>query len=1000
MTKSLPFSIRFVILVLICCLLTNLLFAQQKTVSGRVIATEDGAGLPGVSIIVKGTNLGAITAADGTYKLSVPGEKSILSFSFVGFATQEKTVGSSATIDISLESDTKQFSELVVIGSRNSSRTKLDTPAPVDVISVAKISQNMPQTELGQLLKQVAPSFNSLKIPGGDLASHVDAVQLRNQPPNQTLVLLNGKRRHSSSLLLVANNSGPSTTVDMRTIPLAAVEKVEILRDGAAAQYGSDAIAGVVNMELKKSVGVFTGMYNTGFYANAGLAKNHDIDKFGTDGKLQQFMGNYGFALGDKGGFINLTFELSQQGKTSRVPKGGYSGAVFDDSYLNNTRKDENGQIIITNPEAIANPDNTALKTDQGLQDARGLTKKDFEMINGLSKVENGTIFMNMAIPLGPVKGNEFYAFGGLNYRNTLSGCYYRFPRQQDRFLNDLYPNGFLPQLTSNISDRSLTMGVKGKAGIFDVDFSNSFGNSKFGFGMVNTMNASYGPSTPTTMRLGDNNFIQNTTNLGLTKLFENPADGLFKSINVAFGAEMRIENYQIKAGQKESYTKGDYGTFTAPTDNYNYTKNVNKDVKSEQIIKTATGADSTVYVDLILPYKGDKVDIKGYSPNCQCFRGFAPEQETNAFRSVMAGYADVEIDITKRFMIEGAARYEHYSDFGGVLTGKFATRYSVIPDMFAVRGSISTGFRAPSLQELYYAQTSTGFTPGGVPFDQGYFTNNSTAAKALGIPKLKQERSTNISFGLTSQLITGLEVTADAYYIRIKDKIIQTGGFGGSVMGGSFSNIITADGIAQFFTNAADVETKGIDLVANYRTVVGRGGQMTFSLAANWNKVAFTKVYPAPLNIGANNTLPTDPTLRAQYLSDIYLNRSSRGSFERGNPRQKYIASIVYTKGPLSAMIRGVYYGGVNYYSNYHETDDITSPYADYTLGARATMDLSVSYQVMKALRVSIGGDNVTNTYPTRTRADLTDSGRFAYDNYQMGYQGAYYYARLSFQF
>lgn len=969
----------------------------QRALSGRITAAEDNSPLPGVNVIIKGTSTGAATDALGNYKLTVPDQGGTLIVSYIGFATQEIAIGTSTTLSVKLAADTKQLDELVVIGSRNSSRTKLETPAPVDVISVAKVAQTMPQTELSQLLKQIAPSFNSLKVPGGDLASHVDAVQLRNQPPNQTLVLLNGKRRHSSALLLVSNVSGPSTTVDMRTIPLAAVEKVEILRDGAAAQYGSDAIAGVVNMELKKSVGIFTGMYNTGLYANVGLSKNKDIDKFGTDGHLQQFMGNYGFAVGEKGGFINLTFELSRQGKTSRVPKGGYAGVVFDASYLNNTRTEADGTPIITNPEALANPDNSALLTDKGLQAARGLTPKSFEMINGLSQVENGTVFMNMGLPLG--RGAEFYAFGGLNYRNTLSGCYYRFPRQQDRFINDLYPNGFLPQLTSNISDKSLTAGIKSKAGGFDLDFSNTFGSSKFAYGMTNTMNASYGPASPTTMRLGDNNFTQNTTNLGLSRLFADPFNGKLRSLNVAFGAEMRVENYQIMAGQVESYTKGDYGTFTAPSDNYNYTKNVNGNVKSEQTIKNTSGADSTVYVDLILPYRGDKVDIKGYSPNCQCFRGFAPDQATSAFRSVMAGYVDIEADITKRFMVEGAARFENYSDFGSVLTGKFATRFSVIPDIFALRGSVSSGFRAPSLQELYYAQTSTGFTPGGVPFDQGYFTNTSTAAKALGIPKLKQERSTNVSFGMTTQPMNGLEITADAYYIRITDKIIQTGGFGGSVIGGRLEQVITSGGIAQFFTNAADIETKGIDLVANYRTKAG-AGQLTYTLAANWNRVAFTKVYPANLNIGTNNQLPTDPTLRAQYLSDIYLNRSSKGAFEQGNPRQKYIASVTYLQGRFSAMARGIYYGSVNYFSNYHETADITSPYADYHLGARATLDLSLGYQVLKGFRLSVGGDNITNTYPTRTRADLTDSGRFAYDNYQMGFQGAYYYARLNFQF
>ncbi len=987
----------FGLILLLISTVSHSALAQQRTLTGRVTIADDGAPMPGVNVVLKGTSIGAATDAAGKYTISVPETGRTLIFSFIGFATREISIGTGSTLDVKLETDTKQLAELVVIGSRNSSRTKLETPAPVDIISVAKVAQTMPQTELSQLLKQLAPSFNSLKVPGADLASHVDAVQLRNQPPNQTLVLLNGKRRHTSALLLVANNSGPSTTVDMRTIPLAAVEKVEILRDGAAAQYGSDAIAGVINMELKKSVGVFTGMYNTGLYANVGLAKNKDIDNFGTDGHLQQFMGNYGFGLGDKGGFINLTFELSKQGSTSRVPKGGYSGQVFDASYLNNTRKEADGTLIITNPEALAHPDNAALRTDQGLQDARGLTKKSFEMINGLSKVDNGSVFMNMGIPLG--KGAEFYGFGGLNYRNTLSGCYYRFPRQQDRFLNDLYPNGFLPQLTSNISDKSLTLGIKSKAGIFDLDFSNSFGSSKFAYGMVNTMNASYGPSTPTTMRLGDNNFTQNTTNLGLTKLFSEPFGGKIRSLNVAFGAEMRVENYQIVAGQKESYTKGDYGTFTAPTDNFNYTKNVNKDVKSEQTVKTRSGADSTIYVDLILPYRGDKVDIKGYSPNCQCFRGFAPDQETSAFRSVMAGYVDLEADISKKFLVAAAARFENYSDFGSVLTGKFATRYSVIPGVFAVRGSVSTGFRAPSLQELYYAQTSTGFTPGGVPFDQGYFTNTSTAAKALGIPKLKQERSMNVSFGLTTQPMNGLEVTADAYFIKVTDKIIQTGGFGGNTIGGKFSDVITPSGIAQFFTNAADVQTKGIDLVANYRVRAG-AGQLTYTLAANWNRVQFTKVYPANLNIGTNNELPTDPTLRAQYLSDIYLNRNSRGSFEQGNPRQKYIVSVTYQQNKFSAMARVVYYGAVNYLSNYHETDDLASPYADYHLGARATLDLSIGYQVFKAVRVSVGGDNVTNTYPTKTRADLTDSGRFAYDNYQMGFQGAYYYARMNFQF
>jgi iron complex outermembrane receptor protein len=933
--------------------------AQNKLLTGKVSDTKDP--MPGVTVVLKGTKIGTVTNEAGEFKLNVPKSGGTLTFSFVGFTSKDVEIGNNTTFDILLQSDITQLAEVAVVGSRNARRTQLDTPAPVDIISVAEISSTMPQPDLAQMLKQIAPSFNALQAIGGDLDSHVVPVQLRNQPPNQTLLLVNGKRRHVSSLLQLYNKTGPSTSADLMTIPSIAVNKVSILRDGAAAQYGSDAIAGVMNLDLKSSVNELTASYYTSIF-KAG------------DGLTNQFMVNYGLPLGTKGGFINISGEFTHRNKTSRTPDGGYNGSIYGNAYLNNTIKDEYGKIIVTNPEALASPDNAALKTDEGLLKARGLTRDDFQMINGLSQMTNGTVFANLSLPISST--SRFYAFGGLNYRNTLSGCYYRFPRQLDRSNYAVYPNGYLPQLTSSIADKSLSMGLQGKIGVFDIDFSNTFGSSNFDYGMTNTLNASYGSESPTTMSLGANTFTQNTTSLAFSHYFNDPLNGAVKGINVAFGTEMRVENFAIKQGQEESYTKGTAGIFVAPSDNFNYTQNINPDVKDDK------------GNDIILSRKGDKLDFKNYSANCQCFRGFAPNQAIDAKRDVVAGYVDVEVDVNKKLLLAAATRFERYSDFGSVITGKFAARYSIF-DNFNIRGSVSNGFRAPSLHELYYAQTSTVFTPQGVPFDVGFFTNESSAAKALGIPKLKQENSQNASLGFALQPLQGLEITTDAYIFTVKDKIILTGNFEGPAVGGRLKSVI-GEGAAQFFTNGADVKSKGLDLVVNYTKMLGTK-KMIATFAGNWNKVEFVAVHPAKLNVG------TDGTLTEAQIQDLYLSRSVRASYEEGNPRQKYIASFTLLDKKWSAMVRGVYYGSVYSRSSY---DDGNGNYYDYKLAARTTVDLSLGYELIKGLKLSVGGDNLFDVYPTRILPDLTDNNRFGYENYQMGFQGASYYARLNYKF
>ena len=921
---------RFLLLYIFALLSSASAIAQSHKVSGK-IAEANGTTLPGVTVLVKGTNVGSVSDTDGKFNIDCD-PTSTLVFSFVGYAQLEMPVAGKPNLSVTLTSDTKQLTEFVVIGSRNTHRTKTDTPVPVDVISIKDIASNLPQPDLAQMLKNIAPSFNSLRTAGGDMDSHVDAAQLRNQPPNQTLVLLNGKRRHVSSLLLLGGQTGPSTTTDLMSIPTAAIERVEILRDGASAQYGSDAIAGVMNIVLNKSVNKFSGSYYTSKY-KAG------------DGAVNQFLGNYGLPLGTNGGYINISTELTKRGSTSRTPDGGYSGSIFGTPYLTNQIKQLDGTPIITNPEALANPDDASLLTDEGLLTARGLNRDDFRMINGLSKIDNGTVFMNMSLPFRN-DNTDFYAFGGLNYRNSLSGCYYRFPRQVSRANYEVYPNGYLPQLTSTIADKSLTAGLRGKVGLFDVDFSNAFGSNRFNYGMTNSQNASYGSSSPTDMRLGITTFTQNTSALNFTHYFDDVLNNRIKGINVAFGAEMRVENFKLTPGQEESYTLGTAGGYIA-------------------------GQDTVAF-----------------DPNCQCFRGFAPDQQADAFRSVMAGYADVEVDVTSKFLVGGAIRYENYSDFGDVLIGKVSMRYAPFK-IFSVRGSMSTGFRAPSLQELNYAHTATGFTPQGVGFDVGLFTNSSSAAKALGIPKLKEENSRNASFGFAFQPLPGLDITTDAYYFKVTDKTILTGNFEGDAVGGRFGEVLRG-GSAQFFTNAADVESKGLDLVASYNTNLGMV-RTSFSLAANWNRIQYVAVKPAKLNLGVNATLT-----EAQ-IQELYLNRGGRAGFEEGNPRQKYIASASFIYNNLSAMVRGVYYGKVMSRSNY--ADD-NGNYYDYQLGARTTLDVSLGYQLTKGIKLSIGGENILDAYPTRNLPALTDSNRFGYENYQMGFQGANYFGRVSFDF
>jgi iron complex outermembrane recepter protein len=955
--------------------------AQEAEITGQVLAA-DKTPLPGVSVVMKKNPAkGTVTDSQGMYKLSaVAGD--VLVFSFIGFKTQELKVGSETTLNLAMEESLQELSELLVTGTRSVGRTEMETAVPVDVISIQDIMGDLPQIDLAQMLAIIAPSFNAVRSQGGDLDSHVDPAQLRNLAPNQTLVLINGKRRHTAALLIMSTAVGsPSTSVDLMTIPASAIDRVEILRDGAAAQYGSDAVAGVINIVLKKGTNTLTGSFTGGGYLNSGGDAGDLTSSGDPDGYNYQLTANYGFDIGNKG-FLNLSGEITQRHPTLRpfVNDWGF----YDDTYLNNERTDKFGNPIITNPELIAaqaSGDESlieSLKTQDGIMAARGLTHDDFAVYAGMPAITLGSLFYNTELELSPT--TTFYAFGGLSYK-YLQGysCYFRRPAQTDRFSYLLYPNGFRPQMNSNSSDFSTTVGIRSKAGSFNMDFSNTFGKNKMRIGMVNTFNASIGSNSPVNMNLGTHQFTQNSTNLDFSRNFKEVLHGL----NIAFGAEMRVENYKIMKGQEESYAFGEAGILTVGQDGLLIGPD-GMPLEDGDSAPIVDGSGAPLVVQ-----RGDQVVVKSFSANCQCFAGFGPKNERDEYRTTLAAYFDAELDVSEDFLVTGAVRVENYSDFGQVVTGKVAGRYSIL-DNLSARGSLSTGFRAPSLQELNYTHTATAFIPDAAgipqPVDFTTYPTNSTAARVLGISELSEERSSSYGFGLTYQLAHKLDISVDAYQIDVKDRIFRTDNFNAAEVGNNYEEVIGEQGEAQFFINGADVRSKGIEAVVNYSTQLSGTSAMTFNIAGIFAKNEILKRNVADLNVA---------NLDDEELVNKYLNRQVVGQFETGTPRTKLISFVSFDISKFSVMVRGTYYGEVTELSTAADAD---GNYYDQTFSAQFVTDLSLGYKLNQNLTLSVGSNNIFDKYPDILREE--NQGFYLYSNNQQGSNGAYFYGRLMFNF
>ena len=995
---------KFNLLTIFFCILfimgTSSLIAQKGTINGTI--TDADGPLIGASIQILGMGTGTVTDIDGNYSLSVDPGNYTVEARYIGYSAQttsvDVTAGGTTTLNFTL-SEGLVIDEIVVTGTRASNRTNTDAPVPIDVINVDKLTAAAPQTSLNQLLHNTAPSFSSNTQTISDGTDHIDPASLRGLGPDQVLVLLNGKRRHTTSLVNINGTFGRGNVgTDLNAIPASAVNAIEVLRDGAAAQYGSDAIAGVINVRLKNEVNKLKVNLTTGANFTSEIGAFEGEEK-SADGEVLNLGMNYGLPIGQEGGFINFTGEFNYRGASNRMLE--FSGDIFNrfNAVERVARADGADVSALTMAQVqeyakgvshfsgdvqneIANAADLATLQSILSEDAteaelsaRGQTRSDYNMRVGQSALRGGKFFANMAIPLG--ENMEFYSFGGLGYRNGESGCFYRLPGQ-NRTTTAIYPDGTVPRINSNIFDQSFAAGIRGMIGDWNVDLSNVYGSNKFIFYMTNTHNATLGPSSPTEFNAGGHSFAQNTGNLDISQYFD--TEGI-AGINVAFGAEYRYENFKVIPGTEQSYG------------NYDINGNLVNPVTHDTLLTT---------------------DFLGRArpSGAQCFAGFLPTNDVDANRSSVAAYLDTEFDITNDFLLGAAVRFEDYSDFGSTFNYKVAARYK-IGDNIAIRAATSSGFRAPSLHQIHFSRTSTIFeliNGISVPQERGTFANTSRAAKLLGIPQLKQETSNNYSAGITLKAPSaGLRFTIDAYQVDIVDRIILTGAFSAGddeELQRIFNQ--AGAGAANFFANAIDTKSQGLDVVIAHRMLLGEKGTLTNNLAATFSQTTWEQDISQGDLDSDDDRVVSSGIKASQLLVDknlvgTYFDQTSRIYLEQAVPRTKVTLSNTLDLGSLSIYLRNTYFGETTEATNeaifdadLNQTDTSIDPYND----GKVLTDLSIGYDITSNLNVTVGANNLLDVYPDLSDPTFQSSGRFIYSRRspQFSFGGRHLFARIAF--
>ncbi len=840
------------------------------------------------NIIENGSINGTTTDTYGNFSLETNSLNNLfITVSYVGYTSKVIAIKNENDITIVLEQG-ESLNEVQIVGSRNANRSALDTPSAIDIVQLQQATNRTGQIEINQILQFVIPSFNASKQSGADGADHIVPATLRGLGPDQTLILINGKRRHQSSLINLYGTRGRGNSgTDLNAIPASAIEKIEILRDGASAQYGSDAIAGVMNIVLKDKVDTFNGNITYGFN-NANAKGNFTNPTSGIDGNTMKLSGNYGMKVFEKG-FINLTTEYLSKEKTLRP------GADFREKY-------------------------------------------------GEAGLNEYSIFINTEIPIN--NHSSFYAFGGYSYRDSESYAFTR-PSDSPRNVLEIYPNGFNPLITAKIKDNSISTGFRTQFNGWNVDINNTFGKNNFHYFIKETLNATLLSHSPTSFDAGGHILNQNTTGADFTRFYKNILNG----INIAFGTEYRIENYKIFAGEIGSYAAFD----------------INNNIVNQ----------NTPTSDIIM--------LNGFPRprGSQGFPGYAPENEVDQTRSNLAVYVDTEFDFTNKFMFGIAGRYENYSDFGSTFNIKLSSRYKA-NDNFNIRSSFSSGFRAPSLAQIYYNLKFTNFI-GSEPSESLLELNDSPITRSFGIGNLIEEKAINGSFGFTAKT-KNFKAAVDAYYVNIKDRIILTGNFDASNLNLNVNDV-------QFFTNGVNTSTIGIDVILTWKKNI-MNNNFIVSFAGNVNRMTIDKI--------KNKTLDEETFFG---IRDQYFLLASA-------PKSKFNLNLNYSNKKINTNLTLTSFSKVTLVDwQIYQPLIIEDPNSEYideidrlqkatdVYNSKLTTDFNIGYALTDKIALKLGANNIFNIYPTAQQNNWTDSGGY-WDSVQMGTNGSFFYSNISYKF
>lgn len=765
-------------------------------------------------------------------------------------------------------SEARNLDAVVVTGTRVSDRTVAESQSPIDVITPETLRATG-TTELATALARALPSLNFPRPAVADGTSGIRPAQLRGLAPDQVLVLVNGKRRHTAALVNVNGTIGRgSSAVDFNAIPIAAIERVEVLRDGASAQYGSDAIAGVVNIVLKGAGDGGSLLARIGQYSEG-------------DGKQWQLSGDGGLGFADGRGFVRLAGQVDSQDRTNRA--GAYQG---------------------TAPHAGNNP---------------GVGETAF--VFGDPEVDAAAVSANAGLQLG--ENASLYATLMASNRDITSYAFYRSRNHsgQGALLAQVYPDGFVPQIHQLSQDRSAVLGAKGgTAGGWNWDVSYNHGINHITFHTRNTINYTLGVSSPDSFRGGTLEYTQNLLNADVSKAVET---GLAYPATLSFGAEYRDEKWNQSPGSPDSYV--------------------------------GSGA--------------------------QGFAGFSPRNAGQYDRHSHALHAGLEADLTDALSAGIAARHENYSDFGSQASGKLSARYA-FNDAVALRGTVSSGFRAPALAQQHYQAVTTNIV-NSVAFEAGTFPAAGAVAQALGADPLQAETSLSYSLGLVLRPAERLSLTIDAYQIGIDDRIVLSSNLplanNAAAQALLASLGITGVTSARYFNNAIDTRTRGIDVIGSW-SVPLQAGSLDLTAGYNHNTTDVTRIAPNP------------PELAALGANLERMGRDERGRIEEGYPRNKFALTARWQRNRWGVD------AGITRYGSF-TTRHATLPANDQTFGGEWVLDLSASVRPGTGWTLTAGADNVTNSYPDKTIFANSTFGQLPYSlQSPFGFNGRYLYASARF--